>query len=86
MDSRIIDVNFNKTFMKLVLDYDLPMTVATVKVSRLTHHTFRRLMAASQTVDKELGRSLAHLENYVKAKVLIEASTLIVSHSPTPYD
>lgn len=32
MDSRIIDVNFSKTFMKLVLDYELPMTIDTVKV------------------------------------------------------
>jgi E3 ubiquitin-protein ligase TRIP12 len=32
MDSRIIDVPFNRTFMKLVLDHDLPLTTASVKV------------------------------------------------------
>lgn len=32
MDSRIIDVNFSRTFMKLVLGYELPLSIATVKV------------------------------------------------------
>jgi E3 ubiquitin-protein ligase TRIP12 len=31
MDSRIVDVPFNRTFMKLVLDHDLPLTTAMVK-------------------------------------------------------
>jgi E3 ubiquitin-protein ligase TRIP12 len=33
MDSRIIDVNFGRTFMKIVLDQELPLTIASVKVS-----------------------------------------------------
>lgn len=36
MDSRIIDVNFSRTFMRLVLDHELPLSVASVKVSSLT--------------------------------------------------
>lgn len=32
MDSRIIDVHFSRSFMKLVLDYELPLTIASVKV------------------------------------------------------
>jgi len=32
MDSRIIDVNFSRTFMRLVLEQDLPLSVASVKV------------------------------------------------------
>ncbi|KAK4698568.1 E3 ubiquitin-protein ligase TRIP12, partial [Phenoliferia sp. Uapishka_3] len=30
-DSRIIDVHFSRSFMKLVLDYELPLTIASVK-------------------------------------------------------
>ena len=33
MDSRIIDVAFSRTFMKLVLDHELPLTIPSVKVS-----------------------------------------------------
>lgn len=32
MDSRIIDVHFNRTFMRLVLDSELPLSIATIKV------------------------------------------------------
>lgn len=32
MDSRIIDVHFSRTFMKLVLGVELPLTIATVQV------------------------------------------------------
>lgn len=32
MDSRIIDVNFSRALMRLVLEQDLPLTVASVKV------------------------------------------------------
>jgi E3 ubiquitin-protein ligase TRIP12 len=33
MDARIIDVNFSKTFMRLVLEQELPLSIASVKVS-----------------------------------------------------
>jgi E3 ubiquitin-protein ligase TRIP12 len=36
MDSRIMDVHFSKTFMKLVLNQELPLSIATVKVR--SHH------------------------------------------------
>ncbi|GAA5894262.1 hypothetical protein JCM6882_007615 [Rhodosporidiobolus microsporus] len=32
MDSRIIDVNFSRAFMRLVLEQDLPLTIASVKL------------------------------------------------------
>lgn len=35
MDSRIIDVHFSRTFMKLVLGVELPLTIATVQVGVL---------------------------------------------------
>ena len=35
LDSRIIDLSFNKIFLKLVLGEDVPLTIATLKVSFL---------------------------------------------------
>ena len=32
LDSRIIDLSFNKIFLKLVLGEDVPLTIATLKV------------------------------------------------------
>lgn len=32
LDSRIIDLSFNKVFLKLVLGEDVPVTIATLKV------------------------------------------------------
>ncbi|BGP41601.1 Ubiquitin fusion degradation protein 4 [Rhodotorula kratochvilovae] len=56
MDTRIIDVNFSRTLMRLVLEHDVPLTIASVTA-----------------VDPELGKSLAHLQEYVAAKEEIEA-------------
>lgn len=33
LDSRIIDLSFNKIFLKLVLGEEVPLTIATLKVS-----------------------------------------------------
>lgn len=33
LDSRIIDLSFNKVFLKLVLGEEVPLTIATLKVS-----------------------------------------------------
>ena len=33
MDSRIIDINFSRPFMRLVLEQDMPLTIASVRVS-----------------------------------------------------
>lgn len=35
LDSRIIDMSFNKIFMKFVLDEDVPLTIATLEVRLL---------------------------------------------------
>jgi hypothetical protein len=34
MDSRIIDINFSRPFMRLVLEQEMPLTIASVRVSR----------------------------------------------------
>ncbi|BGP01543.1 Ubiquitin fusion degradation protein 4 [Rhodotorula toruloides] len=56
MDSRIIDVNFSRAFMRLVLEHDLPLNLASIKA-----------------VDPDLGKSLAHLQEYVAEKEAVEA-------------
>ncbi len=33
LDSRIIDLTFNKLFLKLVLDEEVPLTIASLRVS-----------------------------------------------------
>lgn len=76
MDSRIIDVHFSRAFMRLVLDHELPLTVAAVKV-RSTQLLLGLTLAdpcssSSQTVDKDLGYSLAHLETLVDSKRALE--------------
>lgn len=38
LDSRIIDLSFNKMFLKLVLGEDLPLTVANLRVSTTSVH------------------------------------------------
>jgi hypothetical protein len=35
LDSRIIDLHFNKIFMKLVLGEEVPLTIASLKVNHL---------------------------------------------------
>jgi E3 ubiquitin-protein ligase TRIP12 len=32
-DGRIIDLAFSRTFMKLILEHEIPLTIAAVKVS-----------------------------------------------------
>ncbi|BGP09567.1 Ubiquitin fusion degradation protein 4 [Rhodotorula toruloides] len=60
MDSRIIDVNFSRAFMRLVLEHDLPLNLASIKASLIA-------------VDPDLGKSLAHLQEYVAEKEAVEA-------------
>lgn len=37
MDSRIVDIPFSKTFMKIVLNQNIPLTIASVKVCEAFH-------------------------------------------------
>lgn len=36
LDSRIIDLTFNKVFLKLVLGEEVPLTIASLKVSNIS--------------------------------------------------
>jgi E3 ubiquitin-protein ligase TRIP12 len=46
LDSRIIDLSFNKIFLKLVLGEDVPLTIATLKVSFIVNTKDSILIAA----------------------------------------
>jgi E3 ubiquitin-protein ligase TRIP12 len=35
LDSRIIDLSFNKIFVKLILGEEVPLTIATLKVTQI---------------------------------------------------
>ena len=48
MDSRIIDVAFSRTFMKLVLDHELPLTIPSVKVSDIALNRITCLTVGSR--------------------------------------
>lgn len=41
MDSRIIDINFSRPFMRLVLEQEMPMTMASIRVRRLVIRRYR---------------------------------------------
>lgn len=47
LDSRIIDLSFNKVFLKLVLGEEVPVTVATLKVKCIYHIPRSRLTVLS---------------------------------------
>ena len=47
LDSRIIDLSFNKIFLKLVLGEDVPLTIATLKVSLFIVDTKDSILTAA---------------------------------------
>ncbi|SCZ87897.1 BZ3500_MvSof-1268-A1-R1_Chr2-3g05365 [Microbotryum saponariae] len=78
MDSRIIDVHFSRSFMKLVLDQELPLAIASVRVSDwglekafivqcadVFHFPFARVL---QSIDRGLAKSLSILQDFVDAR------------------
>lgn len=81
MDSRIIDVNFSRAFMKMVIGYELPLKITSIKV-RWLHFLFcPRLVLiylSLQHIDSGLASSLRHLERFVLAKKAVEAEAGLV--------
>lgn len=68
LDSRIIDLHFNKVFLKLVLGEEVPLTIATLKVSQAFNALETSLTVLSQLVDVDLANSLMKVQNIVSAK------------------
>lgn len=69
LDSRIIDLSFNKVFLKLVLGEEVPLTLETLKVIIVVPHVHRGRESHSsmQRVDPELAASLAKIQNLAAA-------------------
>jgi E3 ubiquitin-protein ligase TRIP12 len=74
LDSRIIDMSFNKIFLKLVLGEEVPLTIDTLKVCCIFARAAVKLMAL-QLVDPELAASLSKLS---------DMSNLATSEAQTP--
>ena len=68
LDSRIIDLSFNKVFLKLVLGEEVPLTLETLKVRfRIRHGHDLASHSTLQRVDPELAASLAKIQNLAAA-------------------
>ena len=69
LDSRIIDLSFNKVFLKLVLGEEVPLTLETLKVIIVVPdvHRGRESHSSMQRVDPELAASLAKIQNLAAA-------------------
>ena len=69
LDSRIIDLSFNKIFLKLILGEDIPLTIDTLRVKlRYTYLTGVQLTMYRQRVDPDLAASLTKLQAFGDAK------------------
>jgi E3 ubiquitin-protein ligase TRIP12 len=62
LDSRIIDMSFNKVFLKLALGEDVPLTIDTLKVRRLLGFVDLPLTSL-KLVDEDLAKSLEKLRS-----------------------
>jgi E3 ubiquitin-protein ligase TRIP12 len=64
LDSRIIDMSFNKVFLKLVIGEDVPVTIDTLKVAPFAKSIFWLQLKVSsiQLVDPDLASSLLRLQ------------------------
>jgi len=63
LDSRIIDLSFNKIFLKLVLGEEVPLTIATLKVTFFCFYINHDTETFPQLVDPELANSLAQVQS-----------------------
>ena len=73
LDSRIIDLTFNKVFLKLVLGEEVPLTIASLKVcaysfnSTISWSQFN--IPSFQLVDIDLANSLEKLRSIASSKL-----------------
>jgi len=69
LDSRIIDMSFNKVFLKLALGEDVPLTIDTLKV----RGSFRSLympLTCGKLVDEDLAKSLEKVRSLTASRPL----------------
>jgi E3 ubiquitin-protein ligase TRIP12 len=62
LDSRIIDLSFNKVFLKHVLGEEVPLTLASLKVSCTIHKKCDEAYCL-KLVDMDLANSVAKLQS-----------------------
>lgn len=65
LDSRIIDMSFNKVFLKLILGEDVPLTIANLRVSFFSL-CYNHWLSPLQHVDPTLANSLREIQTYVR--------------------
>jgi E3 ubiquitin-protein ligase TRIP12 len=68
LDSRIIDLSFNKIFLKIILGEEVPLTLSTLKVRCIVTFALRLLTFINKLVDRDLANSLAKLQSYASSK------------------
>jgi E3 ubiquitin-protein ligase TRIP12 len=73
LDSRIIDMSFNKVFLKLALGEDVPLTIDTLKVRGLFGFVYLRL-TREKLVDEELAKSLEKVRSLTASRPLEKVS------------
>ena len=79
LDSRIIDLNFNKIFLKQVLGEEIPLTIASLKVAPQLGHRIKPLTLV-QLVDIDLANSLAKLQSMAVGQKSNDRVSITVSH------
>lgn len=67
LDSRIIDLSFNKIFLKLVLGEEVPLNLESLKVMSLVALCLALLIVDVQRVDAELAASLSKVQSLAAA-------------------
>jgi len=75
LDSRIIDMSFNKVFLKLALGEDIPLTIDSLKVRKLFRCTTCHL-PVGKLVDEDLAKSLEKLRSITASTRPLEKASL----------
>jgi len=74
LDSRIIDMSFNKVFLKLALGEDVPLTIDTLKVRGSLRFVYLPL-TCEKLVDEDLAKSLEKVRSLTASRPLEKVSS-----------
>jgi E3 ubiquitin-protein ligase TRIP12 len=86
LDSRIIDVSFNRTFLKLIMGEDVTRSVDGASLLKVTSYPVD--VIEFQDVDPALASSLRRVQQYANAQAEIKADLTFVCfvwHCDRPY-
>jgi E3 ubiquitin-protein ligase TRIP12 len=76
LDSRIIDMSFNKVFLKLALGEDVPLTIDSLKV-RGSFRSVYLSLTREKLVDEDLAKSLEKVRSLTASRPLEKASSFL---------